>query len=496
MNDNNRKYTGKGIGLAMRSRILSTMLVLGCTAPIAAAPVLQPLTVYAEEAAQPQEETAAPETAASEVPAEAQAQTTTVSGQIVFAGTETFPEAITVNLLANNVISNTIVITSETKWAFSFPDLPLADANGAPIVYTLEEVVPEGFVVTINGTTITNTWAESVKAEEEKKAEEAAPAPEQEQKAEEAAPAAEQEQKAEEAAPAAGQEQKAEEAAPTAGQEQKAEEAAPAPEQEQKAEDAAPAPEQEQKAEEAAPAAGQEQKAEEAAPAAGQEQKAEEAAPAAGQEQKAAEEAKQIEEANAAAKKAEEDAAAALKEAEEAKKEAEEANKSAEEAKKAAEKAEKKAEEAKKAAEEANDDSEKVKKAEEKAKKAEEKAKKAEKAKKKAEEKAAKAEKAKKKAEETTKKAEEARKIAEQKKNTAAPAQNKVTPASLAEQKYHYVTVKYVHRDENSSNFILTDYRSQITEQAVSGYHYVGFIPAELDASGTMVSIDLVFEKD
>ena len=418
MNDNNRKYTGKGIGLAMRSRILSTMLVLGCTAPIAAAPVLQPLTVYAEEAAQPQEETAAPETAASEVPAETQAQTTTVSGQIVFAGTETFPEAITVNLLANNVISNTIVITSETKWAFSFPDLPLADANGAPIVYTLEEVVPEGFVVTINGTTITNTWAESVKAEEEKKAEEAAPAPEQEQKAEEAAPAAEQEQKAEEAAPAAGQ------------------------------------------------------------------------------EQKAAEEAKQIEEANAAAKKAEEDAAAALKEAEEAKKEAEEANKSAEEAKKAAEKAEKKAEEAKKAAEEANDDSEKVKKAEEKAKKAEEKAKKAEKAKKKAEEKAAKAEKAKKKAEETAKKAEEARKIAEQKKNTAAPAQNKVTPASLAEQKYHYVTVKYVHRDENSSNFILTDYRSQITEQAVSGYHYVGFIPAELDASGTMVSIDLVFEKD
>ena len=431
MNDNNRKYTGKGIGLAMRSRILSTMLVLGCTAPIAAAPVLQPLTVYAEEAAQPQEETAAPETAASEVPAETQAQTTTVSGQIVFAGTETFPEAITVNLLANNVISNTIVITSETKWAFSFSDLPLADANGAPIVYTLEEVVPEGFVVTINGTTITNTWAESVKAEEEKKAEEAAPAPEQEQKAEEAAPAAEQEKKAEEAAPA---------------------------------------PEQEQKAEEAAPAAGQ--------------------------EQKAAEEAKQIEEANAAAKKAEEDAAAALKEAEEAKKEAEEANKSAEEAKKAAEKAEKKAEEAKKAAEEANDDSEKVKKAEEKAKKAEEKAKKAEKAKKKAEEKAAKAEKAKKKAEETAKKAEEARKIAEQKKNTAAPAQNKVTPASLAEQKYHYVTVKYVHRDENSSNFILTDYRSQITEQAVSGYHYVGFIPAELDASGTMVSIDLVFEKD
>ena len=428
MNDNKRKYTGKGIGIDMRGRILSTMLVLGCTTLIAAAPVLYPLTVYAEEAAQPQEEpaqsleeTAAPETTETGAPAETPAQTTAVSGQIVFTGTQTFPEAITINLLANNVVSNTIVVNSETKWAFAFNNLPLTDANGAPIVYTLEEVAPEGFVVTIDGTTITNTWAESIKTEEEKKTGEQ-PAP------------AEQAQQAE-----------------------------PAPEQ--------PAPaEQAQQATEQPAAAGQSAPDEQALKAA--------------------------EEANAAARKAEEDAAAAMKEAEEAKKDAEEAKKTAEEAKKAAEKAEKKAEEAKRAADEADNDSEKVKKAEERAKKAE-------KAKKEAEEKAKKAEKAKKKAEEKAKKAEETRKIAEEKKNTAAPAQNKVTSASAkaqalaaAEQKYHYVNVKYVQRDANSSDFILANYRSQITEQAVNGYHYVGFIPAELNASGAMISIDLVFEKD
>ena len=428
MNDNKRKYTGKGIGIDMRGRILSTMLVLGCTTLIAAAPVLYPLTVYAEEAAQPQEEpaqsleeTAAPETTETGAPAETPAQTTAVSGQIVFTGTQTFPEAITINLLANNVVSNTIVVNSETKWAFAFNNLPLTDANGAPIVYTLEEVAPEGFVVTIDGTTITNTWAESIKTEEEKKTGEQ-PAP------------AEQAQQAE-----------------------------PAPEQ--------PAPaEQAQQATEQPAAAGQSAPDEQALKAA--------------------------EEANAAARKAEEDAAAAMKEAEEAKKDAEEAKKTAEEAKKAAEKAEKKAEEAKRAADEADNDPEKVKKAEERAKKAE-------KAKKEAEEKAKKAEKAKKKAEEKAKKAEETRKIAEEKKNTAAPAQNKVTSASAkaqalaaAEQKYHYVNVKYVQRDANSSDFILANYRSQITEQAVNGYHYVGFIPAELNASGAMISIDLVFEKD
>ena len=45
--DTNRD--NKGIGLALRSRILRTLMVLGCAVPVAAAPVIQPLAVYADE---------------------------------------------------------------------------------------------------------------------------------------------------------------------------------------------------------------------------------------------------------------------------------------------------------------------------------------------------------------------------------------------------------------------------------------------------------------
>ena len=165
MNKSSNKNTGKGIGLAMRSRILSTMLVLGCTAPIAAAPVLQPLTVYAEEAAGQQNENTTEENTENQAAPDNQGQTTSVSGQIVFAGTDKFPASITVNLLANNVICSTVEVTPETKWAFTFQNLPLTGADGAAIIYTIDEVVPEGFVKTIAGTTITNTWSDAAKAE-------------------------------------------------------------------------------------------------------------------------------------------------------------------------------------------------------------------------------------------------------------------------------------------------------------------------------------------
>ena len=477
MNKSSNKNTGKGIGLAMRSRILSTMLVLGCTAPIAAAPVLQPLTVYAEEAAGQQNENTTEENTENQAAPDNQGQTTSVSGQIVFAGTDKFPASITVNLLANNVICSTVEVTPETKWAFTFQNLPLTGADGAAIIYTIDEVVPEGFVKTIAGTTITNTWSDAAKADDTKKAEE-------EQKADEAKKA-EEEQKADDAKKAE-EEQKADDTK-KAEEEQKAEEA-------KKADEAKKA-EEEQKAEEAKKAE-EEKKAEEAKKAE-EVKKAEEA-------KKAAEQDKKIEDANAAAKKAEEDAAAAKKEAEAAKK-------TAEEAKKAAEEADKKAEKAKKAAEEAKGDSEKLKKAEEKAKKAE-------KARKEAEEKAKKAEEARKEAEKKAKKAEEAKKNAEKKAkkteltglkgegykeagNSTQTKQTKVTNASTSavpaeQQKYAYVTVKYVAKDQQSGHVVLSDYRSQIAAQTAKGYHYVGYIPTELDASGAMVSIDLVFEKD
>ena len=394
---NNGKNKGKGIGLVMRSRILSSLLVLGCAVPVAA-PVLQPLSVYAEETAGTPSET---DPAA---PAEDQAATTEITVQVVFAGTETFPEKITLNLLANNVVCNTVEVTAETQWAFTFKNLPVTDEAGAPIVYTVDEVEPAGFVKTIDGTTITNTWAE------QKAAEDAAA-----KKAEEDAAAA---KKAEEDAAAA--KKAAEDAQKTAA-------------------DAAAA------------------------------QKAAEDAAA----KKAAEDAKKIEAANAAAKKAADEAAAAKKEAEEAKKIAEDAREAAEEAELAAE-------EARLAAEEAGDDADKLAAAEEKAEKAK-------KAKKKAEEKAKKAEEAKKKAEEKAKKAEEAQKA-------LTPVQ--VQSATPAAQKYVYVNVKYVDKGDNSGNVVLADYRDQIAGQTVNGYHYVGFIPAELDPMGNLISIDLVFEKD
>jgi hypothetical protein len=395
---NNGKNKGKGIGLVMRSRILSSLLVLGCAVPVAA-PVLQPLSVYAEETAGTPSET---DPAA---PAEDQAATTEITVQVVFAGTETFPEKITLNLLANNVVCNTVEVTAETQWAFTFKNLPVTDEAGAPIVYTVDEVEPAGFVKTIDGTTITNTWSE------QKAAEDAAAA----KKAEEDAAAA---KKAEEDAAAA--KKAAEDAQKTAA-------------------DAAAA------------------------------QKAAEDAAA----KKAAEDAKKIEAANAAAKKAADEAAAAKKEAEEAKKIAEDAREAAEEAELAAE-------EARLAAEEAGDDADKLAAAEEKAEKAK-------KAKKKAEEKAKKAEEAKKKAEEKAKKAEEAQKA-------LTPVQ--VQSATPAAQKYVYVNVKYVDKGDNSGNVVLADYRDQIAGQTVNGYHYVGFIPAELDPMGNLISIDLVFEKD
>lgn len=405
---NNGKNKGKGIGLVMRSRILSSLLVLGCAVPVAA-PVLQPLSVYAEETAGTPSET---DPAA---PAEDQAATTEITVQVVFAGTETFPEKITLNLLANNVVCNTVEVTAETQWAFTFKNLPVTDEAGAPIVYTVDEVEPAGFVKTIDGTTITNTWSE------QKAAEDAAAA----KKAEEDAAAA---KKAEEDAAAA---KKAEEDAAAA---------------KKAAEDA-------QKT--AADAAAAQKAAEDAAA------------------KKAAEDAKKIEAANAAAKKAADEAAAAKKEAEEAKKIAEDAREAAEEAELAAE-------EARLAAEEAGDDADKLAAAEEKAEKAK-------KAKKKAEEKAKKAEEAKKKAEEKAKKAEEAQKA-------LTPVQ--VQSATPAAQKYVYVNVKYVDKGDNSGNVVLADYRDQIAGQTVNGYHYVGFIPAELDPMGNLISIDLVFEKD
>ena len=440
MKHNNKKNMDRGIGLAMRSRILSTMMVLGCAVPVMAAPVMQPLAVYAAE--EYQEEIPAEEGETGE-------QTEIVSGQIVFEGMDTFPEQITVNLMANDVLVQSVEVSSLTNWAFSFQGLPLADEAGTPIVYTVSEIAPEGFAFIVEGTTIRNM-----------------PAP-ADQPAGDQTPA---DQPADDQTPA---EQPAADQTPA---EQGAADQTPAAEQipaEQPAADQTPAEQ---------PAADQTPAEQPAAGTASEEdaKKAEEEA------KKAAEAAEQ---ANQAVKDAEAEASTAKAKADEAAKKAEESKKAAEEAKKAAEEAKKAAEEAGSDADKLKEAEEKAKKAEEKAKKAEEKLKKAEEAKKKAEKKAKKAEEAKKKAEEKNKAYEDAaKKAAEKKQVPAAPANNAAAPM------YNYVTVQYV-RNEATGTITLANYREQIADQLAKGYNYVGYIPAELDANGRMITLDLVFKR-
>ena len=460
MKHNNKKNMDRGIGLAMRSRILSTMMVLGCAVPVMAAPVMQPLAVYAAE--EYQEEIPAEEGETGE-------QTEIVAGQIVFEGMDTFPAQITVNLMANDVLVQSVEVSSLTNWAFSFQGLPLADEAGTPIVYTVSEIAPEGLAFIVEGTTIRNMPAPA-----EQPAADQTPA---EQPADDQTPAEQ---------PAADQTPAEQPAADQTPAEQGAADQTPA---EQGAADQTPAAEQipaEQPAADQTPAeqpAADQTPAEQPAAGTASEEDAKKA------EEEAKKAAEAAEQANQAVKDAEAEASTAKAKADEAAKKAEESKKSAEEAKKAAEEAKKAAEEAGSDADKLKEAEEKAKKAEEKAKKAEEKLKKAEEAKKKAEKKAKKAEEAKKKAEEKNKAYEDAaKKAAEKKQVPAAPANNAAAPM------YNYVTVQYV-RNEATGTITLANYREQIADQLAKGYNYVGYIPAELDANGRMITLDLVFKR-
>jgi len=55
-----------------------------------------------------------------------------------------------------NVQNGTVQVNSTDDWTYTFSNLPKY-ANGKEIVYTIEEVVPYGYTVTIEGYTITNT---------------------------------------------------------------------------------------------------------------------------------------------------------------------------------------------------------------------------------------------------------------------------------------------------------------------------------------------------
>ena len=59
------------------------------------------------------------------------------------------PKSITVNLLANGIITDTKTVTADDNWTYSFTDLPKY-ANGQEITYTVSELTVPGYTTTID----------------------------------------------------------------------------------------------------------------------------------------------------------------------------------------------------------------------------------------------------------------------------------------------------------------------------------------------------------
>ena len=67
------------------------------------------------------------------------------------------PESITINLLADGVVIETIEVTEEEGWAWSFENLPKYKDHGTLIVYAITEEGIEDYTTTYNGYDVTNT---------------------------------------------------------------------------------------------------------------------------------------------------------------------------------------------------------------------------------------------------------------------------------------------------------------------------------------------------
>ncbi|HEY4599754.1 MAG TPA: Cna B-type domain-containing protein [Cerasibacillus sp.] len=86
-------------------------------------------------------------------------------GLIDVSGTKTWkndtladrPTSITVNLLANGKLVDSLEVTAEMNWQYNFSRLPAYDHEGKTIEYTVEEVEVPGYTSEINGFDITNT---------------------------------------------------------------------------------------------------------------------------------------------------------------------------------------------------------------------------------------------------------------------------------------------------------------------------------------------------
>ena len=67
------------------------------------------------------------------------------------------PESITINLLADGEVIDTVTVTEEDNWAWSFTDLDIYRDGGVEIVYTITEDEIEGYTTEVNGYDVVNT---------------------------------------------------------------------------------------------------------------------------------------------------------------------------------------------------------------------------------------------------------------------------------------------------------------------------------------------------
>ena len=66
------------------------------------------------------------------------------------------PDSITIQLLADGVVIDTVTVTADTDWTWSFENLPKNNA-GREIVYTIGENPVSGYTVSYDGFNVTNT---------------------------------------------------------------------------------------------------------------------------------------------------------------------------------------------------------------------------------------------------------------------------------------------------------------------------------------------------
>ena len=76
------------------------------------------------------------------------------------------PEKVTVNILANGEVIETVEITANDNWEYTFKDMEKYDEEGKEIVYTVTEEAITGYETTIDGLKITNTYIPPVQNDE------------------------------------------------------------------------------------------------------------------------------------------------------------------------------------------------------------------------------------------------------------------------------------------------------------------------------------------